>query len=93
MSDSSGQQGPGPLQLAIRAAFVPDGQDPPAEFLTHFDQLRMRATYDPVTGQITCVNAGTNFHGDLRAEWHPDEDLNPEEGQDAAGQNGKARQA
>jgi hypothetical protein len=37
----------------IRAAFVPDGGEPPPEFAGRWDQLRMRATYDPATGKLT----------------------------------------
>jgi hypothetical protein len=57
----------------IRAAFVPDGAEPPPEFAGRWDQLRMRATYDPTTGELTCATPGTHFGGDIRAEWHPDE--------------------
>jgi hypothetical protein len=42
----------------LRAAFVPDGEQPPAEFLTDFSPLKFRATLDRATGIITCDNAG-----------------------------------
>src|ERR1039457_1058534 len=32
----------------------------------------MPATLDPATGSITCMVAGQDFDGDVRAEWHPD---------------------
>jgi hypothetical protein len=85
LSDSSGGSRSGPHQLVIRAAFVPDGEDPPAGFLSQFDQLRMPATFDPATGQITCADAGMNLDGDIRAEWHPDEEQGSDEGGTSAG--------
>jgi hypothetical protein len=73
--------------------FVPDGQQPPPEFLGDFDPLKFRATLDPATGIIACDNAGQSFGGDIRAEWHPD----PVQGSDAevepADQYGGARNA
>jgi hypothetical protein len=39
-----------------------------------WDPLRIPATLDPATGQITCDNAGTNFGGDILARWYPDEE-------------------
>jgi hypothetical protein len=52
---------------------VPDGEQPPPELNSVFDPIKFRATLDPETGEITCDNAGINFHGDIRAEFHPDE--------------------
>lgn len=71
--DPSGRPAPGPFTLVLRAAFVPDGEVPPPEFLADFSPLKFPATLDPTTGIITCVNAGINFGGDIPAEWHPDE--------------------
>ncbi len=69
----SGDHGsPGPFTLVLRAAFVPDGEQPPPEFLNDFTPLKFRATLDRATGIITCDNAGLTFFGDIRAEWHPD---------------------
>jgi len=74
LPDQSDRSTPGPLDIVVRAAFVPDGQQAPPEFAGDFNPLRIPATLDPETGQITCDNAGTNFGGDLLAEWHPDAD-------------------
>jgi hypothetical protein len=63
---------PGPHTLVLRAAFVPDGKQPPPEFSSDFSPLKFRATLDPQTGAITCDNAGMNFDGDILAEFHPD---------------------
>jgi hypothetical protein len=73
LSDTSGRSSAGPFTLVLRAAFVPDGDDPPPEFASDFSPLRVRATLDRATGTITCDSAGMNFDGDIRAEWHPDE--------------------
>jgi hypothetical protein len=71
--DPSGRAVSGPFTLVLRAAFVPDGEVPPAEFLADFSPLKFPATMDRTTGIITCVNAGISFGGDILAEWHPDE--------------------
>jgi hypothetical protein len=69
----------------LRAAFVPDDGLPPPEFLADFSPLKFRATLDRTTGVITCVNAGINFGGDIRAEWHPDEVQSSDDGEEASG--------
>ncbi len=71
MSDPPDRPTPGPDVLVLRAVFVPEGQQPPPEFASVWNPLRIPATVDPATGQITCDNAGTNFGGDILAEWHP----------------------
>jgi hypothetical protein len=58
--------------LVLRAVFVPDGEQPPPEFMADFSPLRIRATRDPATGEITCDDAGADFDGDISAQWHPD---------------------
>jgi len=68
--------------LVVRAAFVPDGEQPPPEFMADFSPLHIRATRDPATGEITCDNAGCNFDGDIRAEWYPDQNSEGQTGQD-----------
>lgn len=73
MADPSDRSSAGPFTLALRAAFVPDGEQPPPEFAADFSPLKFRATLDRTTGAITCENAGMTFDGDIRAEWHPDE--------------------
>jgi hypothetical protein len=73
LSDTSDRASPGPLTLVLRAAFVPEGEDPPADFTADFSPLKFRATLDRATGTLTCEGAGTSFGGDIRAEWHPDE--------------------
>jgi hypothetical protein len=73
LSDTSDRPTPDPRVLTLRAAFVPDGGTPPAE-LNGFDPLRIPATVDPSTGQITSAGPGASFDGDVRAEWHPDEE-------------------
>jgi hypothetical protein len=65
----------------LRAAFVPEGEQPPPEFASDFSPLKFRATLDRKSGIITCENVGINFGGDVRAEWHPDE------GQEAGGED------
>jgi hypothetical protein len=77
--------------LVLRAAFVPDGEQPPADLSADFSPLTFRATLDRETGMITCDNAGTNFDGDIRAEWHPETEQGSGEREDAAGSDGKAR--
>jgi hypothetical protein len=78
--------------LVLRAAFVPDGEQPPPEFSSDFSPLTFRATLDPATGAITCDNAGMNFDGDIRAEFHPDaeqdSDGDEEGSSDATGTSG-----
>lgn len=78
MPDTPDRSSPGPLVLVLRAAFVPDNEQPPPEFAADFSPLRFPATIDPATGKITCGDAGISVDGDLLAEWHPDE----EEGSD-----------
>jgi hypothetical protein len=73
LADSSNNE---PLRagvLVLRAAFVPDSEQPPPEFQSALNPLRIPARRDPATGEITCVNAGLSILGDLRAEWHPDQ--------------------
>ena len=90
MSDASDRPAsPGPHVLVLRAAFVPDGQQPPSEFSSDFSPLRFRATLDPATGAITCDNAGMNFDGDVLAEWHPDEEQGSDADENADGQDGE----
>lgn len=91
MPDTPDTPTPGPHILVLRAAFVPEGQQPPPELSSDFSPLKFRATRDPVTGAITCDNLGINFDGDIRAEWHPDEEQDSEAGQETAGQGGDAR--
>ncbi len=82
MPDQSDKAAAGPLTVVIRAAFVPDGKQPPPEFSSDFSPLKFRATLDPATGVLTCDNAGMNFDGDIRAEWHPDEEQDSDEESD-----------
>lgn len=72
----------------LRAAFVPEGQQPPPEFSSVFDPLHFSATLDLATGMITCAMKGAGFDGDIRAEWHPDEQQGSDDGEEAAGQGG-----
>jgi hypothetical protein len=74
LSDAPDRPSPGPQTLVVRAAFVPEGKQPPAELLSTINPLRFPATLDPATGEITCDRAGAGFHGDVRAEWYPDSD-------------------
>jgi hypothetical protein len=74
-----------PFTLVLRAAFVPEGEQPPSEFTSDFSPLKFRATMDRATGVITCENAGVNFGGDIRAEWHPDDVQDSAEGEEATG--------
>ena len=74
MSDPSDRPVPGPQTLVIRAAFVPDGEQPPPEFSSQFDPLHFPATRDPATGEITCDADGTRFGGGVMAQWVADED-------------------
>jgi len=79
---------PGPHVLVLRAAFVPDGKPPPPEFSSVFHALKFPATLDRATGEITCDNVGMSFHGDIRAEWHPDPDQGTDQGEVAGAQDG-----
>jgi hypothetical protein len=92
LSDTSGRSSSGPFTLVLRAAFVPDGEDPPPEFAADFSPLKFRATLDRATGSITCDSAGMNFDGDIRAEWHPDELQGSDEGKDGATLDDEAQQ-
>ena len=90
MPDTSDRASPDQFTLVLRAAFVPDGEQPPPELAADFSPLKFRATLDTATGTITCDNAGMNFDGDIRAEWHPDEQPGSEEGEDATGEGDDA---
>jgi hypothetical protein len=78
LSDTSDRPAPGPFTLAIRAAFVPDGEQSPPEFSGDMYPLRFPATLDPTTGEITLANAGINPGGDLVAQFVPDEEQGSE---------------
>ena len=88
MAESPNRAAGGLGKLVVRAAFVPEGQRPPQDFMAGFDALHMRATLDPATGLITCDNAGTNFNGDVVAEWHPDDQGDAEGGDGMADEDG-----
>jgi hypothetical protein len=85
LADTSDRSSAGPFTLVLRAAFVPDGEQPPPELAADFSPLKFRATLDRTTGTITCENAGISFGGDIRAEWHPDAAQDPEETAEADG--------
>jgi hypothetical protein len=72
LSDQSGRPAPGSGWLVIRAVFVPDGEQPPPEFLNDIHSLHFPATRDAVTGNITCEN-GMDFFGGVHGEWYPDD--------------------
>lgn len=92
MSDTfGGAAAPGPFTLIMRAAFVPDGQQPPPEFGGDFSPLKFRATLDTATGIITCDNAGMSFDSDIRAEWHPDVEQGSDDGTQSGGPGGRQR--
>ena len=74
MRDPSDRPVPTHDDLIVRAVFVPDGEQPPAEFLADIDPLHFRATLDPATGEITCANTGVSIDGDVRARWFPADD-------------------
>ena len=75
LSDSSSGSNTDPGVLVVRAVFVPEGEQPPADFASAFDPLHFPATLDPETwAQSPATVAGTDFDGDLQAEWHPDPD-------------------
>jgi hypothetical protein len=83
LSDTSDRSSANPFTLVLRAAFVPDGEQPPPELAADFSPLKFRATLDRATGVITCENAGMTFDGDIQAEWHPDaEQDSADSGQD-----------
>jgi hypothetical protein len=84
LSDTSDRRSAGPLTLVVRAVFVPEGEQPPPEFSSVFNTIKFAATLDPETGTITCDNAGVSFDGDVRAEWHPDEEQGADRGEEAA---------
>ena len=72
MSDTSDNPSQNPLTLAVRAVFVPDGEDPPMDLAGTINPLRLRATLDPATGALTCDITGMNGHAGLSGEWVPD---------------------
>jgi hypothetical protein len=84
LPDQTDHPTPGHDVVVVRAAFVPEGADPPPELAADFTPIRIPAKLNPETGEITCDGVGTNFHGDLSAQWHPDEAQNqPDEEQDS----------
>jgi hypothetical protein len=87
-SDTSDHPSAGLHVLIVRAAFVPDGEQPPPEFSADFSPIKFRATLDPATGAITCDNAGMNFQGDIRAEWHPDAKQGSDGADESTGEDG-----
>jgi len=91
LSDTSDRSSPDPFTLVLRAAFVPEGEQPPPELAADFSPLKFRATLDKATGIITCENAGVSFGGDIRAEWHPDEVQESEDGEATSHHNDAQR--
>lgn len=85
LSATSGRSSAGPFTLVLRAAFVPDGEQPPPELAADFSPLKFRATIDRTTGVITCENAGMSFGGDIQAEWHTDDAPDRSEGDSLGG--------
>jgi hypothetical protein len=97
LPDQSNSPTAGRDVLVLRAVFVPDGGQPPPEFINDLHPLRIPCTYNRKTGEITCRDAGLNFDGDIRAEFHPD--VAPDQGSgdvsanpNGAGQPGQAAQ-
>ncbi len=88
MREPSDRPVAGPGVLVVRAVFVPDGQQPPGEFMGVFDPLRFRATLDPATGVITCDNAGMSFGGDVLAQWYPDDEQSSDDGDEIWAEDG-----
>lgn len=72
-----GGQPPGPDVLVLRAVFVPDGEDPPADFQGVYDPLKLSATFDPATGELRTDAIGLGFGIDMPARWEPDRDSAP----------------
>jgi hypothetical protein len=63
---------PGPHIVVLRAAFVPQGADPPPEMTATMNPLRIPATLNPKTGELTCGQGiGAEWGEAIRAEWHP----------------------
>jgi hypothetical protein len=87
LSDSSKNPAPGTGILIVRAVFVPDGEQPPPDLIADFNSLHLPATLDPETGEITCDNAGFDFNGAVRAEWHPGDQQDQPGGDEPADQN------
>ena len=85
MPDQSNSPTAGRDVLVLRAVFVPDGGQPPPEFINDLHPLRIPCTYNRKTGEITCRDAGLNFDGDIRAEFHPD--VAPDQGSGDASAN------
>ena len=67
-----GRSAPGPMTMVLKAAFVPDGQDPPPDLALGRYPLRLRARLDPRTGEMITQAAGGLFIQDVPAEWKPD---------------------
>jgi hypothetical protein len=68
--------------------FVPDGGQSPPEFINDVHPLRIPCTYNRKTGQTICRDAGLNFDGDIRAEFHPDVAPDQQGGDVSANSNG-----
>jgi hypothetical protein len=87
LPDSSKNLALGAGTLIVRAVFVPDGEQPPPDLIADFNSLHLPATLDPETGEITCDNAGFDFNGAVRAEWHPGDEPDQSDGDEPADQN------
>jgi hypothetical protein len=85
LSDGPDRPTPGPFTLTLRAAFVPDGAQAPAELSAEIYPLRFPATLDATTGELTLANAGINLGGDVVAQFVPDEEQDSEMSWDADG--------
>jgi hypothetical protein len=91
LPDSPDRPIQGQQTLVVRAAFVPDGEQPPPELMADFTPLHFPATMDTATGQITCANAGASLDGDISATWYPDEQQSSEDEDGPPGHQDGAR--
>jgi hypothetical protein len=91
LPDQSNRSTPGPDVLVLRTVFVPDGGQPPPEFINDLHPLRIPCTYNRKTGQATCRDAGLNFDGDISAEFHPDVAPDQQGGDVSANPNGSGQ--
>src|SRR6266567_2600462 len=91
LPDTSNRSSPGPDVLVLRDVFVPEGESPPPEVSGWINPLRLPATMNRQTGELTCGDgAGAAWGGAIRAEWHPDADQSSDSEAEINGPDGDA---
>ncbi len=74
-----------PHTIALRAVFVPEGETPPPEFLAAMHEMRLPASRDPETGEITTENIGNGVLESIPGRFYRDvdQDLDDSDGSTA----------